>query len=99
MMNITRRVLPTIVVTELAFVTTEAPPPAANCMVTFVFEGKIVPLGNPEPVMVMLVTPACPAVGVAAGDRVTTAWAHNGTWLASAAINTAGITKRAMCTE
>jgi hypothetical protein len=97
MINITRRVLPTIVVTELAFATTGVAPPAANSMVTFVSEGKIVPLGNPEPVMVMLVTPACPAAGVAAGDRVTTAWARNG--VARAAINTAGITKRATCTE
>jgi hypothetical protein len=88
MINVTRRVLPTTVVTELAFVTTAGAPPAANSMVTFVSEGKIVPLGNPVPVIVMLVTPACPAVGVAAGDRVTTVWACNGNWL-NTAISTA----------
>jgi hypothetical protein len=88
MINVTRRVLPTTVVTELDFVTTAGVPPAANSMVTFVFEGKIVPLGNPEPVMVMLVTPACPAIGVATGDSVTTVWACNGNSLTTA-INTA----------
>jgi hypothetical protein len=88
MINVTRRVLPTIVVTELAFVTMAVAPPAANSIVTFVSAGRMVPLGNPEPVMVMLVTPACPAVGVAAGDRVTTVWACKGNWLATA-INTA----------
>ena len=70
-MNVTRRVLPTTVVTELAFVTTAGAPPAANSIITFVSEGRMVPVGNPEPVMVMLVIPACPAAGVAAGVRVT----------------------------
>ena len=67
----TRRVLPTIVVTALAFVVAKTPPAAAGWRVTVVLAGRIVPLGKFEPVTLMIVTPGAPAVGAADGLNVT----------------------------
>jgi len=72
--NVTRRVVPTTVATAVAFVVVIAPL-AAGCKATSVLAGKIVPAGKFDPVITMLVTPACPAAGAAAGASVTCACA------------------------
>lgn len=56
-MKVTRRVLPMIVVTEVALVVT-ADPPAVGVTETTVLAGEIVPDGKPEPVTFTTVTPA-----------------------------------------
>ena len=55
----TRRVVPTTVVTEFAFVVVSAPP-VAGCKVTSVEAGRIVPAGKFDPVIRMDVTPGWP---------------------------------------
>jgi hypothetical protein len=70
MVNVTRRVLPAIVVTAVDGVVTAAPP-AAGSSETVTAVSWIVPVGKPEPVRLMTVIPGCPEAGEAAGERVT----------------------------
>jgi hypothetical protein len=93
--NVTRRVVPTSVVTEVAMVET-AGPPAVGSSLTLVFAGRTVAAGKPEPTRVMLVTPACPAAGVAAGVRVTVLCARKVSGLAMTATSARGSVKRRM---
>jgi hypothetical protein len=59
----TSLIVPAIVATFVAVVVTAVPPPGGvNVIVTFA--GEIVPVGNPLPRRVILVTPACPVEGV-----------------------------------
>jgi len=61
----------------VAVVLVAAPPPD-GVKVTVTPLARIVPAGKPEPVTDSAVTPACPAVGAAAEDNVTCAWASAG---------------------
>jgi hypothetical protein len=70
MVNVTRRVLPAMVVTAVA-VAVMAAPPAAGAMLTVTLEALIVPVGKFEPVNEMLVTPGWPALGEAVAVNVT----------------------------
>jgi len=56
--KVTRRTVPEMVATEVADAVTPA-----GCRFTVTSAGGIVPDGNPEPVTLTLVNPACPAVG------------------------------------
>lgn len=76
MVKVTRLVVPVTSATAEAFVVTSGPP-AVACRVTFVLAGSIVPLGKPEPVTMMFVTPACPAVGDVVVVKVTAVCACN----------------------
>jgi hypothetical protein len=93
MTNITRRVEPTTVVTETALVET-AGPPIDGSSLTLVFAGKTAAAGKPEPVRVILVTPAWPAAGVATGVRTTVACECKLSGLAIMATSAAGNAKR-----
>ncbi|MDX2149375.1 MAG: hypothetical protein SFV54_01475 [Bryobacteraceae bacterium] len=66
MVKVTRRVVPTMVVTAVALVVTAAPP-AAGSSLTSVSAGWMVPVGKLEPVTLTAVRPAWPEVGAAAG--------------------------------
>src|SRR5258708_40302112 len=59
-------------VTVVAVVVPPAPLPF-GVSVTVTLAGKIVPLGNPEPVTDTVVTPACPVVGLVAEPSATLA--------------------------
>jgi hypothetical protein len=69
-MKATRRVVPVTVVTELAAVVA-AVPPADGDMPTVTEEARIVPVGKPGPVNVILVMPGYPAAGETALESVT----------------------------
>src|ERR1044072_1962816 len=88
MRNVTRRVVPTTVAMAVAFVEVEVPP-AAGSSFTSVLAGRMVAVGNPDPVTLMLVTPGCPAVGVAVGVSITDVSARDVPSSATIAINTA----------
>jgi hypothetical protein len=55
--KLTRRVLPTTVVTEEAAVVARGGPALAGVNTTDTFGGRMVAFGNPEPVSVTMVTP------------------------------------------
>ena len=74
--KLTRRVVPVMVVTAVALVVTAVPPDAGSSF-TSVSAGKMVPAGNPEPVMLTLVTPLCAVAGDAAGESVTAVCPYN----------------------
>ena len=72
MVKVTRRVLPTIVVTAVACVVALGPALAvAGSNVTWTWDGLIVPVGKLVPVTLMVVTPGWPAVGDVVGGNVT----------------------------
>jgi hypothetical protein len=54
--KLTRRVLPTTVVTAEAAVVARGGPAFAGVKITDTFAGRMVPFGNPEPVSVTIVT-------------------------------------------
>src|SRR5215469_9699948 len=68
--KLTRRVEPTTVVTAVAAVFTGTPPPV-GLRLTVVLVPVIVPVGNPDPVTLTLVTPGCAVEGEAADVNVT----------------------------
>ena len=68
--NVTRLVLPTMVVTADDGAVT-AVPPADGFNETVTAVAWITPAGKPEPVRLMTVTPGCPALGEAVGESVT----------------------------
>jgi hypothetical protein len=72
--NVTRRVVPIMVVTAEEVATAEAPPPD-EVSVTVTFDGLIVPEGKFVPVTLITFTPANPDVGAVDGLRVTCVWA------------------------
>src|SRR5580693_285536 len=75
----TRRVAPRMVVTAVATVAAEGPAPGvAGCRVTVTLAAGIVPLGYPDPRIVIEVTPGCPAPGEVAGLSVTLVCPHAG---------------------
>ena len=70
--QVSRRVEPKMVVTALGVVVTLGGPAVAGVRVTVTFAGGMAPLGKFEPVTLITVTPAWPALGAAEGLRVTT---------------------------
>jgi hypothetical protein len=70
MVKDTRRVLPATVVMAVAAVVTVLTP-AEGLRLTVTLAARMVPVGKPDPVTEMLVTPGSPAVGEVVGVRVT----------------------------
>jgi hypothetical protein len=72
-------------------------PAVAAFKVTVTFAAGMLPVGKPDPVTVMLVIPAWPALGEVGELRVTVVWAFSGgSWThASTPIKTLAIADRA----
>jgi hypothetical protein len=73
--KVTRRVVPRIVCTAVAVAWPVGGPEVAGCKATVTLAGEIVPEGKPDPVTLMIVTPACPALGEAGDVSFTCVWA------------------------
>jgi hypothetical protein len=69
--KLTLRVLPRTVAIAVAVVVALGGPALTGVKVTETLAARMVPIGNPEPVTLMFVTPACPAPGVVGELRVT----------------------------